>query len=260
MPASPPRRRSPTPTSTPTPCRTPPSTAAPRTTRSAEDDDRELALLALEEGDATTAMFLWAFGNLAPDELGGIGADAPARHERHPGLDGPAARVPVPVRRRFVGQPVRLRRLGRRGRRLRRAAGLDRAGAASREVHLTARRPVGRPAILDVASVDAERLDGSPSRAPWARRGWRSGWSGHGRLASRDADGGGGRLGRRPADGGDRRRTASWGLALADRMGHTGRGRRVREAYGELKADAAVRDAAGPRLGSGDDRPARLVG
>ena len=40
----------------------------------AEDDDTALARLALEEGDATVAMFQWAFGNLAPDELGGIGA------------------------------------------------------------------------------------------------------------------------------------------------------------------------------------------
>ena len=40
----------------------------------AEDDDAALARLALEEGDAVVAMFQWAFGNLAPDELGGIGA------------------------------------------------------------------------------------------------------------------------------------------------------------------------------------------
>jgi hypothetical protein len=40
----------------------------------AEDDDQALARLALEEGDATVAMFQWAFGNLAPDQLGSIGA------------------------------------------------------------------------------------------------------------------------------------------------------------------------------------------
>jgi hypothetical protein len=40
----------------------------------AEDDDAALARLALEEGDGTVAMFQWAFGNLAPDELAGIGA------------------------------------------------------------------------------------------------------------------------------------------------------------------------------------------
>jgi hypothetical protein len=40
----------------------------------AEDDDTALARLALEEGDATVAMFQWAFANLAPDELGSIGA------------------------------------------------------------------------------------------------------------------------------------------------------------------------------------------
>ena len=39
-----------------------------------EDDDAALARLALEEGDATIAMFQWAFQNLAPDELAGIGA------------------------------------------------------------------------------------------------------------------------------------------------------------------------------------------
>jgi hypothetical protein len=40
----------------------------------AEDDDTALAQLALEEGDAVVAMFQWAFANLAPDELGGLGA------------------------------------------------------------------------------------------------------------------------------------------------------------------------------------------
>lgn len=40
----------------------------------AEDDDGALARLALEEGDATLAMFQWGFQNLAPDELAGIGA------------------------------------------------------------------------------------------------------------------------------------------------------------------------------------------
>ena len=40
----------------------------------AEDDDTALAQLALEEGDGVVAMFQWAFGNLAPDQLGGIGA------------------------------------------------------------------------------------------------------------------------------------------------------------------------------------------
>jgi hypothetical protein len=40
----------------------------------AEDDDAAMARLALEEGDAVVAMFQWALGNLAPDELGGIGA------------------------------------------------------------------------------------------------------------------------------------------------------------------------------------------
>lgn len=34
--------------------------------------DRELALLALEEGDATTAMVLWAIGHLSPEELAGV--------------------------------------------------------------------------------------------------------------------------------------------------------------------------------------------
>ncbi|MGZ6299918.1 MAG: hypothetical protein ACXWMN_05440 [Candidatus Limnocylindria bacterium] len=34
--------------------------------------DRELALLGLEEGDATTAMVLWAIGHLTADELAGI--------------------------------------------------------------------------------------------------------------------------------------------------------------------------------------------
>lgn len=34
--------------------------------------DRELALLALEEGDASTAMVLWAIGHLTPDELLGV--------------------------------------------------------------------------------------------------------------------------------------------------------------------------------------------
>jgi hypothetical protein len=34
--------------------------------------DRELALLGLEEGDATTAMVLWAIGHLTPEELAGI--------------------------------------------------------------------------------------------------------------------------------------------------------------------------------------------
>lgn len=34
--------------------------------------DEELALLALEEGDATTAMVLWAIGHLSQDELAGI--------------------------------------------------------------------------------------------------------------------------------------------------------------------------------------------
>lgn len=34
--------------------------------------DRELALLGLEEGDATTAMVLWAIGHLSADELSGI--------------------------------------------------------------------------------------------------------------------------------------------------------------------------------------------
>jgi hypothetical protein len=36
--------------------------------------DRELALLGLEEGDATTAMVLWAIGHLSADELAGITA------------------------------------------------------------------------------------------------------------------------------------------------------------------------------------------
>jgi hypothetical protein len=39
-----------------------------------EDDDAGLARIALEEGDATFAMFQWAFGNLDPGELAGIGA------------------------------------------------------------------------------------------------------------------------------------------------------------------------------------------
>jgi hypothetical protein len=43
-------------------------------TEQSEDDDAALAQLALEEGDATVAMFQWAFANLAPDELGSIGA------------------------------------------------------------------------------------------------------------------------------------------------------------------------------------------
>jgi hypothetical protein len=34
--------------------------------------DQELALLGLEEGDATTAMVLWAIGHLTPEELAGI--------------------------------------------------------------------------------------------------------------------------------------------------------------------------------------------
>lgn len=34
--------------------------------------DRELALLALEEGDATTSMVLWAIGNLSAEELAGV--------------------------------------------------------------------------------------------------------------------------------------------------------------------------------------------
>ena len=34
--------------------------------------DRELALLALEEGDATTSMVLWAIGHLSADELAGV--------------------------------------------------------------------------------------------------------------------------------------------------------------------------------------------
>jgi len=34
--------------------------------------DRELALLALEEGDATTAMVLWAIGHLSAEELAGV--------------------------------------------------------------------------------------------------------------------------------------------------------------------------------------------
>jgi hypothetical protein len=40
----------------------------------ADEDDAALARLALEEGDATVAMFQWALTGLAPDELGGIGA------------------------------------------------------------------------------------------------------------------------------------------------------------------------------------------
>lgn len=39
-----------------------------------EDDDAGLARIALEEGDATLAMFQWAFGNLDPDDLAGLGA------------------------------------------------------------------------------------------------------------------------------------------------------------------------------------------
>jgi len=38
--------------------------------------DRELALLALEEGDATTSMVVWAIGHLSPDEVAGV-AQAP---------------------------------------------------------------------------------------------------------------------------------------------------------------------------------------
>jgi len=34
--------------------------------------DQELALLGLEEGDATTAMVLWAIGHLTPEELAGV--------------------------------------------------------------------------------------------------------------------------------------------------------------------------------------------
>ena len=40
----------------------------------AEDDDAALARLALEEGDATLAMFQWGFQNLAADELAGLAA------------------------------------------------------------------------------------------------------------------------------------------------------------------------------------------
>ena len=40
----------------------------------AEDDDAALALLALEEGDATVEMFEWGFQHLTPDELAGVGA------------------------------------------------------------------------------------------------------------------------------------------------------------------------------------------
>ena len=40
--------------------------------RVAGQRDRELALLALEEGDATTAMVLWAIGHLSSNELRGI--------------------------------------------------------------------------------------------------------------------------------------------------------------------------------------------
>lgn len=40
--------------------------------RVAGQRDRELALLGLEEGDATTAMVLWAIGHLSADELAGI--------------------------------------------------------------------------------------------------------------------------------------------------------------------------------------------
>jgi hypothetical protein len=40
----------------------------------AEDDDAAMARLALEEGDATFAMFQWAFGNLEADEIAGLGA------------------------------------------------------------------------------------------------------------------------------------------------------------------------------------------
>jgi hypothetical protein len=39
-----------------------------------EDDDAALARLALEEGDATFAMFQWGFGNLEADQLAAIGA------------------------------------------------------------------------------------------------------------------------------------------------------------------------------------------
>jgi hypothetical protein len=39
-----------------------------------EEDDAALARLALEEGDATFAMFQWAIGNLADEELVGIGS------------------------------------------------------------------------------------------------------------------------------------------------------------------------------------------
>jgi len=42
----------------------------------AGNDDRSFALVALEEGDASTAMVLWAIGHLAPAELSGL-TDAP---------------------------------------------------------------------------------------------------------------------------------------------------------------------------------------
>ncbi len=107
----------------------------------AEDDDTALARLALEEGDATVAMFQWAFANLAPDELGGIGATPLPDMSGIPNWMVQQLEFPYLAGSTWVSGPVVIRRLGRGGCRLRPAAGLDGAGAAPGEVRL--RRATG---------------------------------------------------------------------------------------------------------------------
>ena len=139
----------------------------------AEDDDQAMARLALEEGDAVVAMFQWAFGNLGPDQLGRTRGDAAARHERHPELDGEAARVPVPGRLDLGERPVGVREAGMRS-----------------TPPTTSRRPRPSRCCIRRSTSRTRRQSTSltrtwprvmgpagsrSSRARWARRCWASG-------------------------------------------------------------------------------------
>ncbi len=212
----------------------------------AEDDDAALARLALEEGDAVVAMFQWAFGNLAPDELGGIGATP------LPDMSGIPDWMVQQLEFPYLAGSTWVSGLWASGGWDAVDAAYDQPPASTEQVlhpetYISGERPAD-VADPDVASRDGERLDagrvehrGRGDAGHLARR--------HGRVAGGRGRGRG-RLGRRSAERGERAERRV-GHGLAHRVGHHRAGRRVRRGLRPDHRRAAVPDACDQRLERG---------